>query len=94
MVRNIYPWNRPSKSRLGQEKGRKFELFWVLLCEMASFGVFVSPCVMRGGLVGSSPHSRAVVGPLRHERGFGGDPPPPHSRAIGWPPLHHEVKLG
>ena len=43
MARNIYPWKRPSQSRVGQEKGGKFELFWVLLCEMASFGVFVAP---------------------------------------------------
>ena len=72
-VRNVYLRNRPSPSRFVPKK-----VFWVLLCEMASCGVFFAPCVMRGVWGDPSPILRGVVGPLRHEGGLGGI----HSRGV------------
>ena len=39
----------------------------------------ISPAALRGGLGGSSPHSRAYLAPWRKEGGLGGSSP--HSRA-------------
>ena len=49
--------------------------------------------MLEGGLGGTSPHSGGVVGPLRHEGGFGGDPPP-HSRSVVWLPCIKRGGLG
>ena len=108
IFKKIFPWNRLSHSRLGQKKGGKFELFWVLLREIATLGVFVALCVMKGVYGGSYSHSWAEVGPLHHEgdlhpflRGKvdllhhegGRNPPFLHFKATAGS-LQHDIKLG
>ena len=65
------------------KKGGKFKCSTVQIKGVVGMAYW-PPCVTRGGLGASSPHSRTIVGPLRHEGGFGGDPPP-HSRGIVGP---------